>query len=65
VDLLLALILERRGEAGYDRLDCGGGQADLLAALLVGVVGIGRMPLTGDDHDGDLAFALGYRRRRA
>ena len=50
------------GRPATMRLHGGGGQADLLAAPLVGGRGVGRMPLAGHDDDGNLALALRHGR---
>ena len=59
VDDLLTLVCKGGLQTGEDGLDLVRRQADLLAAPLVRVGGVGRMPVAVDDADGDLALAFG------
>src|SRR5262245_17312006 len=61
VDDLLAFVVERGRHAAQDRLDLGGRQPDFLGVPLMRGRRIGRMPVAGDDADGNLALALAER----
>jgi hypothetical protein len=61
VDYLLALVVERRRQAGKHRLDLVGRQPGRLASTLMRVGRVDRMPPAVDDDDGDFALTLAQR----
>src|ERR1700730_11074055 len=61
VDYLLALVVERRRQAGKHRLDLVGRQPGRLASTLMRVGRVDRMPPAVDDDDADFALTLAQR----